>query len=408
MTQNTFSVHFVVRSNRVDKKGHAPIYARITINKQLLQFSINHKINPIEWDNSVEQAKLNSKSSSVINQAIESFKSRIYQAYSKIVATSEELTAEKLKEAFYGNKRQVKVISLIETATEHNRNFESMIGIKYSYGSYKNYKTSLKYLCEFVPKYFKKKDIPLELVNYRFCEAFYGFLTTEKKCKVNGANKQLQRLRKIVNYALKQGYLNRNPMASFTLQFTPVNKVALTIEEIGWLQQLDLKRDILQKVRDAFLLQCYTGLAYADIKQLSIENIHRDISKGYWIKMNRQKSKIAFSVPLLTPALAILEKYLSDIQVNRPLLPIFSNQKMNQNLKIIQELAGISKNLTTHLARHTFATTITLANGVPIETVSRMLGHTKLSTTQMYAKVLDSKIGHDMMELKQKMEKVNK
>lgn len=405
MRSNTFGVHFIIRNNRVDEEGFVPIYAKVTINKKVLLLTTNHRIKLQDWDSTKELPKAKAPSFEEVSNALASFKSRIYTAYSKVIGANEELNAESLKDAFYGKRKEVIRHTLIKTAEEHNNHFESMLGIKYSYGSYKNYKTTLKYLKEFVPKYSKGKDIDLEKANYKFCEAYFSFLTTQKTCKVNGANKQLQRLKKIVNYAIKQGYISQNPMSGFTLEFTPVNKIALTIGEIQKLQKLDLQRDTLKHVRDVFLLQCYTGLAYSDIKQLSLNNIYKGDNKDYWIKMDRQKTQISFSVPLLTPALAILKDYIIKAHPELPLLPVLSNQKMNENLKIIQELAKINKNLTTHLARHTFATTITLGNGVPIETVSRMLGHTKLSTTQVYAKVLDNKIAEDMKVLQNKMDK---
>jgi site-specific recombinase XerD len=404
MRPKTFGVHFIVRNNRMDKEGYVPIYAKIIISSQILKISLNHRIKPLEWSTEKERPKVSSPSNDAINEALEAFKGRIYQAYSKVVASNEELTAENLKIAFYGKRKEVVSHTLIQVAEEHNKHFESMVGIKYSYGSYKNYKTTLKYLLEFVPIYFKKKDIPLEKVNYKFCEGYFSFVTTQKNCRVNGANKQLQRLKKIINYAIKQGYISTNPMSSFTLEFTPVNKIALTLIEIQKLQKLKLQRQTLNEVRDIFLLQCYTGLAYTDIKQLSVKNIQEVENGEYWIRMERQKTQISFSVPLLSPALSIINKYLDKAIPGQPLLPVLSNQKMNENLKVIQELASIDKNLTTHLARHTFATTLTLGNGVPIETVSRMLGHTKLSTTQVYAKVLDNKIAEDMKALKAKLE----
>lgn len=400
MRPNTFGVHFIIRSNRVDRDGLVPIYAKVNINNKILMLTTNNRIRPQDWVSSKELPKPTSKSAKEITEAIEAFKSRIYRAYSQIIASHQELTAENLKDAFYGKRKEKKTHGLIQVATEHNQHFESMLEIKYSKGSYKNYKTTLKYLIEFIPVSFKVKDIPLERVNYKFCEAYFTFLTTEKKCQVNGANKQVQRLKKIVNYAIKQGYISQNPMSGFTLTFSPVNKIALTLTEINKLQNLELKTETLRNVRNVFLLQCFTGLAYSDIKMLTIQNIQEDDKGDLWIRMDRKKTQIPFSVPLLAPALAILNTYLLSREINQPLLPVLSNQKMNYNLKIIQELAGLSKNLTTHLARHTFATTITLGNGVPIETVSRMLGHTKLSTTQVYAKVLDNKIADDMNNLK--------
>lgn len=399
MATNTFSVRIVIRSNRADNNNFVPLYAKITINGEVLFLSLNRKIKLQDWIPKKETTKANSPSLQDVNNTIEAFKSRIYQAHAHIIATNQPLNAETFKLEFMGESAKVKIPTLIEIAQQHNENFEQMIGIKYSQGSYKNYKTTLKYLIEFVPIYHSKKDIQLKDVNYKFAEAYFTYLTTEKDCKQNGANKQIQRLKKILNYAIKQGHLQTNPLASFSLEFTPVNKVALTMRELEKLQQLSLERQVLVNVRDVFLFQCYTGLSYGDTQRLCVSNIERKDKNEYWIKMSREKTKIAFSVPLLPQAISIIEKYLSPESIKTKLLPVLSNQKMNDNLKIIQELAKISKNLTTHLARHTFATTVTLGHGVPIETVSRMLGHTKLATTQMYAKVLDTKIRHDMAKL---------
>jgi len=191
-------------------------------------------------------------------------------------------------------------------------------------------------------------------------------------------------------------------MATYTVEYTPVNKVALNMAEIDRLAGLSLQRDVLKSVRDVFLMQCYTGLAYADIRQLSKSHISIGDNGTQWIRMKRQKTSVSFAVPLLPAALAILDKYMPNSDPETPLLPVITNQKMNENLKLLQELAGISKNLTTHLARHSFAT-LTLNYGVPISSVSRMLGHTKLSTTQIYAKVLEGTIDEDMKLLSERL-----
>jgi site-specific recombinase XerD len=404
MKQNTFSVHFVVRSDRVNDDGYGPIYAKVTLNGKPLLLTANHKIKIQDW-NTKKGIPLPRASNCIgINEAIQALETRIRTAYSKLVASSEFITVDALKAEILGkDKPTEKVHLLIETTVEHNQNFSKQVGIKYSEGSYKNYRTSLKYYQEFVPLHYRKKDIPLSLVNYKFCEAFFIFLTTKKACKTNGANKQLQRVRKIIHYAINQGYIFNNPMAAYKLVNTIVNKQALTNEELDRIQALELNREVLMNVRDVFLFQAYTGLSYSDAKRLTANDIQVDGKGDYWVRMERKKTLVAFNVPLLAQALIILEKYLKEKVGKEPLLPVISNQKMNVNLKLIQELAKVSKHLTTHLARHTFATTITLSNGVPIETVSRMLGHTKLATTQIYAKVLDGKISEDMELLKERL-----
>jgi len=383
MKQNTFSVHFVLRYDRVDEEGYAPIYAKITLNGKSIFITTNYKIISKDWNRKKGIPMPKAENYKVINDAIQALQSRIYKAHSKLTSTTDSFTISMLKDEIVGRlEEKVKVHMLIETTIEHNLNFSSLVGIKYSEGSYKNYRTSLKYYQEFVPQYFKKKDIPLTLVNYKFCEAFFLFLTTKKDCKTNGANKQIQRVRKIIHYAMDQGYLAINPMSAYKYQNVPVNRQALSIEELQRIEDLELSRQILMDVRDVFVIQAYTGLSYADVRRLTSNDIQIDGKGDYWVRMDRKKTLIAFSVPLLAPDLIILEEHLKLKGGDEPLLPVVTNQQMNNNLKFIQELAGIAKNLTTHLARHTFATTITLANGVPIETVSRMLGHTKLSTTQ--------------------------
>lgn len=207
----------------------------------------------------------------------------------------------------------------------------------------------------------------------------------------------------MIHYAIRSGYISVDPMASYALTFKPAKRFALTLLELSVLEALDLQRKDLRQVRDIFVFQCYTGLSYIDIKRLESIHIHQDDKGELWFKMDRQKTGVSFAIPLLNPALRILKNYTEDGSINPLLFPVLSNQKMNDYLKIIQEIAGLQKNLTTHLARHTFATTITLSNNVPIETVSRMLGHTNIRTTQIYAKVLDLKIESDMADLKNRI-----
>ncbi len=403
-----FSVKLFLRTNRSQKDGMAIIYARIRLGREKTELSTSKAIKPSHWDEN-KCAVINTTDANTINKHLEAFKSKINNAYSNLYIAQQEITLDAITSLVLG-KPSTPTHTLLSVATEHNDHFKSMLGIKYSPGSYKNYKTTLIYLTEFIPAYYGKPDLSLGLVNYKFCESFFTYLTTKKKCHTNGANKQLQRLKKIINYAIKLGYIQANPIATYTLEFEPVNKVALTIPEIEMLRKLELQRLVLEQVRDVFLMQCYTGLSYGDIKLLAQKHLSVAENGIYWIHMVRQKTKVSFAIPLLQPALVLLQKYIPETKSELALFTVLSNQKMNDNLKLLQELASISNNLTTHLARHTFATTITLSNGVPIETVSRMLGHTKLSTTQVYAKVLDVKIGTDMLLLSEKlqMQELNK
>jgi site-specific recombinase XerD len=404
MAINTFSVQFLLKKDKLNKEGFAPIFAKVTLNGSKMELSTSRMIEPSNWLPDKRRAKVQTEKQKQLNEHLESFKTKLYATYSKLLHQEDELTTSAFRDALKGKKVE-KVIeqTLVATATEHNIQFEKQVGEKYSYGSFKNYKTTLKYLIEFVPLFSGKKDIPLKEVGYKFCEAYFNWLTTEKDCHTNGANKQIQRLKKILNYAILSGYIQVNPAARYSLEFKPHQKIALTQTELEILGSLSLQRKTLEEVRDIFLFQCYTGLSYGDIYSLTSENLQKAEDGSTWIKMQRQKTGISFSVPLLRKAESILGKYVPLQGKGDRIFPVLSNQKMNQNLKVVQELAGIAKSLTTHLGRHTFATCITLSNGVPIETVSRMLGHTKLSTTQVYAKVIDTKIGLDMKALKDKL-----
>lgn len=395
MSLHTFKVHFIHKAAKTNKKGTAPIFARIRLNGIKIEISTNRLIEADNWLSDSQSAYPLNQSNKALNQYLESFRNKIYNAYTSLLSTGDEINREILIQAIYG-KPVKKKYGFIESVEQHNQQFKKQIGIKYSEGSYKNYRTTLKYLRDFVPLHTKQKDIPLEMVDYKFCEAYYSYLTTEKTCTNNGASKQIQRIKKILNYSIMLGHLDTNPAASFALRFNPVHKVALTLEEIEKISSAKLQRETLSTVRDMFLFQCYTGLAYCDIKSLDRRNLQKDGNGKVWIKMKRQKTDVSFAVPLLPAALAILNKYFENELIE--ILPVLSNQKMNDNLKIIQEISGISKNLTTHLARHSFAT-IALNNDIPIETVSKMLGHTNIRTTQLYAKVLESKIERDMFKL---------
>jgi len=401
MDSPNYNIFLYLRKTRPNKEGKYPIYIRIRVNKDKIEYPSGQYIDAAYWDEKKQRAT-KCKEASTINGMLDTAKANINQAISQLYMSKAEVSLDNIRLLLKGEAVQ-ETHTFIKVASEHNENFEKQVGKKYSYGSYKNYKTTLKYLIEFVPLYSGRKDIDLKAVNYRFCEAYFTYLTTEKKCHVNGANKQIQRVKKIINYAIRSGYLQNNPMATYSVEYTPVNKLALTMAEINKLAALQLQRQVLKDVRDVFLLQCYTGLSYSDIKQLSKSHISAGENGALWIRMQRQKTSVSFGVPLLPAALLILDKYLPNADPDKPLMPVISNQKMNDNLKLLQELAGIPKNLTTHLARHSFATTITLNNGVPISTVSRMLGHTKLSTTQIYAKVLEKTIEADMLLLEQKL-----
>jgi site-specific recombinase XerD len=405
MANNTFSIHFYIKKEKLNKNGLAPIVAKVKINGMKAEFSTTRTVAPHLWMADKEQVRSSDANLKQINEHLESFKTKLYATYSKLLRNDVELTTEAFKTALAGKKDDRSVPSFIELIKEHNLDYEKLVGIKYTPGGYKCYKTTLKYVTEFTTFKYGRRDIRLEEVNFKFCEGFFAWLTSCKNCKINGANKQIQRIKKLLNFSIRLGYINANPMHTYPLKFRIQERIALNDIELKTMIELSLQRDTLKEVKDVFLFQCYTGLSYSDVCRLSKEHLVEGRDGVLWIKMKRAKTNVSFSIPLLEPARKLLDKYSNSLSKKSTLLPVLSNQKMNENLKLIQKLAGLPKNLTSHLARHTFATTITLTNGVPIETVSKMLGHTSLKTTQIYAKVVDTKIQEDMKVLAEKLSK---
>ena len=257
---------------------------------------------------------------------------------------------------------------------------------------------------EFMKWKYKANDIDVKQMKYEFIADDEFWLKSVRNCDHNTSIKYLSNFKKIVHICIKNGWLTRDPFVGFKLTKREVERPFLVEEELTRIINKEFVMPRLRQVRDIFIFCCYTGLAYADVEKLTREEITIGIDSEKWIWTSRQKTDSATRVPLLPPALEILDRYKDDPQCmnNGRLLPVLSNQKMNSYLKEISDACEITKKMTFHTARHTFATTVTLTNGVPIETVSKMLGHRNLKTTQHYAKILDLKVSEDMKVLRSK------
>jgi len=280
-------------------------------------------------------------------------------------------------------------------------------------GTMKNYYTTEKYLNKFLAQKLKVNDIYLKQLNYRFIIDFEHFIRNYKPKKErrtltnNGVMKHLERFKKMINLAIKLEWLVKNPFSQFQLKFDKYDRQYLSERELQLIENTNFTSERLERVKDMFIFSCYTGLSYIDVKQLTQHQIVRGIDNNYWIYTKREKTNEMVKVPILPKALVIIDKYKTIAQEidSELLLPLYSNQKTNSYLKEIAKQCGIPKNITFHVARDTFATTVLLSNGVPIETVSKLLGHTKLTTTQIYARVLEHKISEDIDNLLKRFEK---
>jgi site-specific recombinase XerD len=401
-TTNTFGIQFILRMNRA-KDGLAPIYARITVDSERKEISLKRWIKPTDWNNKKGMARGSREEIRSLNHYLEEVKARLVECYQQMQIQKKLITAEGIKNMFLGTHDKEHTLSKL--MEYHNTRFKDTL----AWGTMKNYHTTQKYVVKFMKEQYGTSDMYLSELRYKFITDFELYLLNhipkdhQKPLTNNGAMKHLERLKKMIALAVKMEWLIKDPFSRFKLRFNKVDRGYLEAKELEAIEQKEFSIVRLQWVRDLFVFSCYTGLAYVDTMNLTPDNISIGIDGEYWISTCRQKTDKPVRVPILPKAWEIIEKYRSHPRSieKGTLFPVISNQKLNSYLKEIADLCGINKNLTFHLARHTFATTVTLLNGVPIETVSKMLGHTKIVTTQIYARVIEQKVSEDMKSLKE-------
>lgn len=340
-----------------------------------------------------------------LNNYLDQIKNQLFTCKEALAGERKLITAEAIKNRYLGQDERGKTLK--ELVEYHNEEMKDEL----AWGTQKNYYTTQRYVYEFLRKKKKTSDIFLDELNYKFIKDFEKYIKNrtpdghQKPCTQNGAMKHVERLRKVINLAIKEEWLIKDPFAKFKLKFEKKDRGFLTPDELRRIEEKDFRLDRLNQTRDIFIFSCYTGLSYAEVYDLKPEHIVMGLDGERWIRGQRKKSKEWFAVPLLPQALVIIDRYRDHVvaQASGKVLPVYTNQKTNAYLKEIAYLCEVDKNLTYHLARHTFATTVTLSNGVPIESVSKMLGHTSLRTTQVYAKVVKQKLSDDMKMLKSKL-----
>jgi integrase len=333
-----------------------------------------------------------------VNAFLESLAGKAYAIQRQIILEDLIMCIDVFKRKWQGEDQNI--IGLLSMFKEHNSKVKQLINLEYAHATYMRYQTTLRHTEEFITWNYKTKDFDVRKLNFKFISDFEFYLKGVKKVGHNATMKYLANLKKIVLTCVKNDIIGKDPFFAFKFAKHEVDRVALTEHELRTVANKVFEIPRLEQVRDIFVFCCYTGLAYADVAKLSKMDIIEGRSGEMWINIKRQKTDSASRIPLLPPALKLLKKYENQLErLDKHLLPVLSNQKMNAYLKEIGDVCGIVKPITFHLARHTFATTVTLSNGVPIETVSRMLGHRSLKTTQLYAKVLDKKVSDDMQRL---------
>lgn len=401
--QIRFSVLFYPRGNDMDRNGNAPIYLRITVNGRRSEFSIRRKVLMTKWNSEAGKVRGTTIDVRELNRYMDTIKVKIYKIQETLSESNTLITADIIKNIYL--RKGVKYKMLLEIFQNHNDKIERLVGKEFAAGTIERYKTAKKHVANYIKLEYNADDIPVKDVDYRFISGLEYYLKTERKCAHNTAIKYVTNFKKIIRIAFANDWIQKDPFLNWKAKLRVVEREFLTEGEIQKMIEKELHTERLDQVKDIFLFSCFTGLAYADVKKLSRDNIVIGIDGDKWIKIKRSKTDTRSNIPILPTALEIIKKYDDhpDVTNKNRILPVLSNQKMNAYIKEIAVLCEISKNLTFHLARHTFATTVTLSNGVPIESVSKMLGHKSLRTTQHYAKILDKKVSEDMQVLRNKL-----
>lgn len=399
MKKTTFKILFYPKRTKLLKNGEAPIFVRITIRGEKAEARVKRSIAPPNWNSARGEAKTSTAALKELNQYLNAVQSQFYSYERELMERNIEVNPKRLIDMFLGIEEEK--FTLVKLFEKHIQELEKLVNIDYSATTLQRYKTSLKHIRNFLLLHSNLVDIELKDINLMFIKDFEVYLKTVIKCEHNSAMKHVKSLKKIIRSALANDFIRKDPFAAYAIKTKPVDRGFLSHDELERIFEHEFTIERLSVVRDLFIFQCYTGLAYTDLEKLSNEHIHITQTGEKWLVIRRTKSGVQTRLPILPRAEDILKKYETDplLKLKGKLLPVPSNQKMNGYLKEIATLCGIDKDLHTHLARHTFATTVTLLNGIPIETISKMLGHTKIQTTQIYSKVADFKIEKDMRKL---------
>lgn len=397
---NTFSILFWINASRAIN-NEAEIYARVTVDQKRVNISLKRKVNIDQWDVSKKRIKGNSTTARQINQYLDQAYTQLFQIYQNLKFQEIMITAQLIKANYTGNDEKSK--SLLNLIDYHSKKIENTL----AKGSIRNFGVTEGYLKKFLDKVKKTNDIFLKQLDYKFLCDFETYLSTywpvghPRAMSQNTVMKHIQRLRKIVTLAYHMEWTHKDPFVRWKPVYEHKQREFLSENELSNMENFEFPIERLDRVRDLFVFSCYTGISYVDIMNLTENNIVMGIDGSNWIMTKRQKTNTPVNVPLLNKAEELINKYKNHpmTEVTGSMLPIITNEKLNQYLKEVAFYCGIKKNLTFHMARHTFATTVTLSNGVPIETVSKLLGHTKIATTQIYAKVIERKVSDDMQQL---------
>ncbi|NDV94281.1 site-specific integrase [Dysgonomonas sp. 521] len=400
MARSTFKVLFYLKKNNL-KEGKAPVMGRITVNGSVSQFSCKLNIKPSLWDTKANKAAGKSLEAQKINQKLDNIKTQIGKQYQNICDKDNFVSAEKVKNAYLGFGDDYRTFFSI--ADEFYESYAKRVGKDRTEGSYEQLIINRRRVEMFLRDRYNLSDIPIKEIEPQFIEDYYAYLLEERKLAGSTLLTAVTKLKQIMLIAQRKGYIHVNPFAGFRFKAQTRDRGYLTEDELKRFMSVELRRYKQRQIRDIFVFQAFTGLAYSDVKKLTFDDIQTSFDGELWLIAKRKKTGTTFYVKLLPVAKQLIEQYRL-VALNNYIFPVptFSDS-MNRCLQRIAKLCGITKRITSHMARHSFATTVCLSKGVPIETVSQMLGHSCITTTQIYAKITNDKISKDMAALTDKI-----
>ena len=395
MERSSFAILFFIRDSRIKKDGTATIEVVLTINGERCAFSTGKKVKASNWDKTRQQVRGKDGETKSLNNFIKAVRAKLYEKEAELMDKGFVVTAELLRDAYFDKVDALKEKTLLQVLDEHNSEKKAMVGKTVAASTYWVFEYSGRLFKEFILKKYARNDLYLREINMGFIQGFHAFLLGDKNMSQNSTTKHLKFLKKLLNFAVANSYVTYNAVNAYKVERSHVEIDFLDEEELRKIINFDTPLPRLERAKDMFLFGCFTGLSYIDIKTLAPEHFEKDSTGRIWIKKRRVKTGVLSRIPLLPIAKLILDKYKGSDK----LLPIQDPADINKYLKDIAILCGIKKRICFHTSRHTFASTVTLANNISLEVVSKMLGHTNTRMTTHYAKLIDKCIGEQMDKL---------
>lgn len=396
-------VAFWIRRTRTTHADQVPIILRITIGNERKDKHSGHSTDLKDWDSDKGMLLPRNPTNRAVNDLLDQMRFRLISVYGRLIQDSDCVTVDDLLKA-YDNKT-IGTYKLMELVKLHNEDFKARLTIDRTNSTYEKYLFTEQKLSGYLWKKYKVRDMPLNKLNLSFIREFYNYLyTTDNNCH-NTIAKYLKNLKRIINYGIELEWISSNPFLGYKIGYKNTEQVVLSPEELETIRVREFSMYRLQLVKDLFIFQCYTGLSYVDMKLLTKQHIRTGPDGDQWIYLQRTKTGTRAAIPLFEHAREIMNRYNPKVNTDSKerIFPAYCIHKANAYLKEIADICGIEKNLTTHVGRRTFATTVLLNNGTPIEVISKVLGHLNIKTTQVYARVSDYLVKKEMQQVSQKI-----